>query len=156
MTVDSLNRFENVCVKMTHGSLICASKFIYVRNRPAVVSYWEHSKNDVIKMVKIRSINLFYFVNLTSSCSLIPAKVWVLSRIINLSTHICCSSVPFRPKQEIIRNTKKKSISTKWMSAPWSQHAAYRRCAGSKYICWERKKQNKNKQKNDKTAAAGA
>ena len=44
MTVDCLDRFENnyVCVKMTLGSLICASTFKFVRNRPAVVRYREH------------------------------------------------------------------------------------------------------------------
>ena len=46
--VDALNDcrlswslWKYMCIKMTHGSLICASTFKSVRNRPAVVRYRE-------------------------------------------------------------------------------------------------------------------
>ena len=45
---------------MTHGSLICASKFRYVRNRPAVVRYREHC-----------FVTLFSFIHNTQAVSIL-------------------------------------------------------------------------------------
>ena len=48
-----------VCVKMTHGSLICASKFKSVRNRPAVVRYREHCLVTVFSFIHNTQISIF-------------------------------------------------------------------------------------------------
>ena len=61
-----------VCIKMMLGSLICASKFKSVRNRPVVVHYWEHCLTDCTPSCTLHTQTALppLYTDCTPSCTL--------------------------------------------------------------------------------------